>query len=144
MLGRLARWLRLLGCDTLYYPDIEDSLLLRKAREEKRILLTRNTHLVKTRGVQNFLLLKENDPFKQLKAVIDTFKLISDSAELPGRCALCNAGLKEVSKKEVKNSVPLYVFQTSDVFKQCSGCGKLYWNGTHPGRFKKKLSEILS
>ena len=72
MLGRLARWLRLIGYDTLYYPHIEDSLILRIAREEDRTLLTRDTRLVKVRGLKDFLLLKENDPFEQLKNVIST------------------------------------------------------------------------
>ncbi len=75
MLGRLARWLRLLGHDTLYYPHIENSQLLRFAREGSRILLTRNTRLVKVRGLKNFLLLEDNDPFHQLSAVVRAFNL---------------------------------------------------------------------
>lgn len=141
MLGRLARWLRLLGYDALYYPQIEDGLLLRIAREENRILLTRDTRLVKVRGVQRHLLLSENNPFEQLKKVIAAFNLKDFS--LMSRCAECNASLTVVPKENIKNFVPEYVYRTSDVFKQCEGCGKLYWKGTHPEKFKKKLSEVL-
>lgn len=149
MLGRLARWLRLLGHDTLYYPQIEDRVLLKIAREDNRILLTRDSRLVKVRGLQHFLLLKENNPFKQLKNVILTFKLYNNKLEgvegdiILSRCAVCNSTLNNVPKEEVKNLIPEYVYQTSNIFKQCSKCGKLYWKGTHPEKFRKKLSEIL-
>ncbi len=149
MLGRLARLLRLLGYDTLYYPYIEDHLLLRIAREEDRILLTRDTRLVKVRGVKDFLLLKENNTFEQLKIVITTFRLISRSNfnrfEIPfsSRCSLCNNILNNIPKEEAKPYVPEYVYLTSDRFKRCSKCGKFYWKGTHQERLQKKLSEIL-
>ncbi len=150
MLGRLSRWLRLLGYDTLYYPHIEDRVLLRIAREDNRILLTRDTCLVKIRGLKDFLLLKDNNPFKQLKNVIETFKLkLNDKSESAGgivtlsRCADCNGSIFNTPKEEVKGLVPEYVYQTSDIFRQCSRCGKIYWKGTHPEKFRKKLAEIL-
>jgi len=147
MLGRLARWLRLLGHDTLYYPHIEKSLLLKIAREESRILLTRDTRLVKIRGLQNFLLLRENNPFKQLRSVIKAFRLDpedkSGSPVILSRCAVCNAELNNIPKEKIKNVVPEYVYKTSDIFRQCQECGKLYWKGTHPEKFRKKLFEIL-
>jgi uncharacterized protein with PIN domain len=146
MLGRLARWLRLLGFDTLYFPCIEDRLILKIAREEDRILLTKDTRLVKIRGLKNFLLLQENNPFQQLRKVIHTYNLMQDtfagSLEL-SRCSVCNAGLNEIAKEEAKGAVPEYVYQTSRIFRKCSGCGKYYWDGTHPGKFRKKLSDVL-
>lgn len=150
MLGRLARWLRLLGYDTLYYPRIEDSLLLRIAREEDRILLTRDTRLVKVRGLNNYLLLSENDPFEQLKKVISTFgispfsKCDEASATLPvNRCSLCNSILEDVPKEEAKDRVPEYVYLTMESFKKCLKCDKYYWEGTHRERLRKKLMDIL-
>ncbi len=148
MLGRLARWLRLLGYDTLYYPRIEAGLLLRIAREEKRTLLTRNTRLIKVRGLKNFLLLEENDPFGQLKKVISTYNLQPFSGgESPtrpySRCSLCNTLLEDIHKDEAKQHVPEYVYQTSDTFKRCPKCGKFYWKGTHPEKMREKLREIL-
>jgi uncharacterized protein with PIN domain len=150
MLGRLARWLRLIGYDTLYYPHIEDSLILRIAREENRILLTRDTRLVKVRGLKDYLLLKENDPFEQLKNVILTFNLISPatpgkSLNIPElrRCSLCNQVLDVVQKEDARMYVPEYVFQTSNSFKHCKNCGRFYWKGTHHALLQKKLKEIL-
>ncbi len=149
MLGRLSRWLRLIGYDTLYYPHVEGRLLLKSARQENRILLTRNTHLVKVRGLGRHLLLTDNDPFKQLKCVVTAFDLDPHGEiklgqpRMLSRCADCNACLVEVSREEVKHSVPEYVYRTSNVFRNCPGCGKVYWDGTHPEKFRKKLSEIL-
>jgi uncharacterized protein with PIN domain len=150
MLGRLARWLRLLGYDTAYYPDIDDSLLLRIAREEDRILLTRDTRLVKIRGLRNFLLLDENDPFEQLRKVINTFNLTpyvksGETTRPPvfSRCSLCNNALNSVPKEQAKAHVPAYVYLTSDNFKKCAECNKFYWKGTHQGLLQEKLKEIL-
>ena len=149
MLGRLARWLRLLGYDTLYYPHIEDSILLRIAREDSRILLTRDARLVKVRGLQRFLLLKENNPSKQLRKVVETFKLKIYGMDgvkrevFLNRCVICNASLNAIQKEKIKGAVPEYVYRTSDVFRQCSECGKIYWKGTHPEKIRKKLIEIL-
>jgi len=157
MLGRLARWLRLLGYDTLYYPSIEDSVLLRIARDDERILLTRDTHLIKIRGLRKgtghreqktenrtrirYFLLNENNTIDQLKTVITAFDLKNFS--IMSRCAVCNSELIVIQKEKVKGLVPEYVYQTSDAFKQCPNCKKLYWKGTHPEKFKEKLTEIL-
>lgn len=154
MLGRLARWLRLLNYDTLYYPGIEDSLLLRIAREEDRILLTRDTRLVKVRGLKEFLLLHENDTFEQLKKVLTTFNLHPLEGQgvsgrggyepfLHSRCSLCNTPLDNIPKEQAKDHVPEYVYQTSKTFKYCPKCEKFYWEGTHPGKLKEKLMEVL-
>jgi hypothetical protein len=150
MLGRLARWLRLLGHDTIYHPQIEDRVLLRIAREDNRILLTRDSRLVKVRGLKNFLLLKENNTFEQLKSVIKTFNLSPydkfnelKKTSILSRCALCNSVLNNIPKEQAKDYVPKYVYITCDVFKRCSKCNKLYWKGTHPEHFRKKLEEIF-
>lgn len=160
MLGRLAKWLRLLGYDTLYYPCIEDREILRIARADNRILLTRDTRLVKIRDLQNiaghrtqhmsprdseygikYFFVNENNYFGQLKEIISAFNLKDFS--VMSRCAVCNAVLCSVSKDQVKDLVPEYVYRTSDVFNRCSRCGKLYWKGTHPEKFREKLAEIL-
>lgn len=150
MLGRLARWLRLLGYDTIYSPQIEDRLLLKIARDDDRILLTRDTRLVKVRGLKKFLLLEENDPFKQLKKVITTLKLSLSSESDRGkkipfliRCPLCNTLLDKALKKDAKGHVPDYVYHTIDEFKYCPDCNKFYWKGTHPEMAKRKLLEVL-
>lgn len=149
MLGRLARWLRLLGYDTLYFPDIRDSLLLRIAREENRTLLTRDTRLVKVRGLSDYLLLSSNDPFEQLRIVLKTFSLLpspqdmSGAEGMAGRCSLCNTPTHAASEEEARGHVPAYVLQTARNFRHCASCGRYYWKGSHYEKMRKKLSQIL-
>lgn len=151
MLGRLARWLRLIGQDTLYYSSIEDSRLLRIAREENRTVLTRDTRLVKVRDLKDVFLVTENDPLQQVKEVITTFNLLpqggTGSAGLEGlpsgRCSLCNAALEDIPPEQARAFVPDYVYRTSSAFKRCPSCGKFYWQGTHTEKLRKKLHEIL-
>ena len=143
MLGRLARWMRFLGFDTLYFRDIKDSRLIRIAREQDRYILTRDTRLIKIKGVKNYLLIKANDSFHQLIEVIDTLKL-SQFNPL-SRCVVCNGMLTSVMKKhDIKDSVPEFVFLNMNVFLECTECGKIYWEGTHPKKFKEKLDKIIN
>jgi uncharacterized protein len=141
MLGRLARWLRFLGFDTLYYPDIQDGRLISIAREEGRCILTRDTRLIQVKGLKDYLLIHSNSTFQQLIEVIETFQLTQSG--LPGRCVACNGLLKPVpDKNEVKDSVPEYVFLSFNMFSRCGDCGRVYWEGSHAGHFKEMLEKI--
>jgi uncharacterized protein len=141
MLGRLARWLRFLGFDTLYYPDIEDSRLIKIALEEDRCILTRDTRLVQIGAVKDYLLLLSNSTFQQLVEANDALHL--DRVHLPGRCVACNGLLMTVTDKDqVRNSVPEYVFLSLDVFSRCADCGRVYWKGSHSRQFGEMLGKI--
>jgi len=142
MLGRLARWMRFLGVDTLYYSDISDSRLLRIAREQDRFILTRDTRLIKVKGIKDYLLINANDSFKQLLEVIDTLKLKKFNPL--SRCVKCNGLLTRIlNKQEINDSVPEFVFLNFSIFLKCGDCGKIYWEGTHPKKFREKLHEVL-
>lgn len=142
MLGRLARWLRFMGFDTLYYPGINDSKLIRIAREQSRIILTRDTRLIKIKGLMNYLLISSEDPFQQLIEVLGAFKL--HRFHLLSRCVKCNGPLSEIQDKEaIRDSVPEYVFLNYSSFLKCNDCGRIYWEGTHPRKFKEQISEII-
>lgn len=142
MLGRLARWMRFLGFDTLYYAGISDSRLIRLAKEQDRVILTRDTRLVKVKGAGDHLLISANDSFKQLLEVVDALEL--KQFNLLGRCVKCNGELvKIIDKAEIRESVPEFVFLQHNNFLKCMGCGKIYWEGSHPKKFKEKVGEIL-
>jgi len=142
MLGRLARWMRFLGFDTLYSPDISDSRLIRIAKEQDRYILTRDTHLIEVKGVKDYLLIKADDPFEQLLEVFDTLQIKQFNPL--SRCVECNGLLTSIlDKREIQDSVPEFVFLHFNVFMRCIDCGKIYWEGTHPKKFREKLNEIL-
>ena len=142
MLGRLARWLRLLGFDTLYYHDINDTQVIRIAKDQGRVILTRDTRLVKIKGIKEYLLIRANDSFQQLLEVIRALNL--KDFYLLSRCVSCNGQLSRLlDKSEIKDAVPDFVFLNYHRFSKCSGCGKVYWEGTHPKMFREKLSKVL-
>jgi uncharacterized protein with PIN domain len=142
MLGRLARWLRFSGFDTLYYAGISDSRLIRIAKEQDRFILTRDTRLIKIKGLKDYLLIRANDSFQQLLEVIDALKL--KHFNLLSRCVKCNGQLLRIfDKGDIKNFVPEYIFLNMNVFLKCSDCSRIYWEGSHPKKFREKISDIF-
>jgi len=135
MLGRLTRWMRLLGYDTLYFKDSDYKMLILTADNEGRIILTRNSRLKKNKGV--FLIHSENIK-EQIKEVRENF---------PGerkfsRCSLCNTILERVPKERVGGMVPRYILRTHKIFYLCPKCKKVYWKGSHIKLMEEFLKDI--
>ncbi|HZK12688.1 MAG TPA: Mut7-C RNAse domain-containing protein [Atribacterota bacterium] len=142
MLGKLMKWLRILGYDTAY-PSLDDLSLILMARQENRILLTRDTNLIKRRNICDFLFIKSDRWEEQLLEVIMGLKLKIDfDSKIFSRCSLCNTPTKDIDKKEVKTHVPPYVFLTQGKFVYCPSCKKYYWRGTHWQRMVKKIKKL--
>ena len=131
MLGRLAKWLRLLGYDTAYRPDLDDAALARQARVQDRILLTRDVELTRRRGVQSILIASDKIG-EQLAQVFRELRLHTRAAFT--RCAECNVRLKMIGRDEAKARVPPYVWETQTRFRACPRCHRVYWRGTHWAR----------
>lgn len=146
MLGRLAKWLRLLGYDSVYFDSVSDLKLIKIAREENRILLTRNTKLVKRRAIKNHqvkaILIQHDILDDQLQQLSRRLNLAKEGM-LPPFCAECNSPIKTVRKEEVQRHVPNYVYQTQMEFAKCPSCGRYYWPGTHWERIQEKLLKIF-
>ncbi len=142
MLGRLARWLRLLGFDTLYYPYISDSDLLKFALREGRFLITRDTHFLKMKNLNTLFFVRSDEPMEQVREVIKTFAVIMPG---PGRCARCNGILCKVDDRaSIKDMVPEYVFLHHERFLRCEACWSVYWEGTHLRRFRAMLDGLFN
>lgn len=140
MLGRLARWLRLMGFDTIYHPDITDSVLLKIAMEEQRIILTRDTHFL-NRKVGDCFFVSSDDVFHQLTEVIKGLRLKMPDKR---RCANCNGTLMSEKKEAVSDSVPEYIYRNHDSFLRCTSCQRVYWEGTHYRNFMQRLREEIA
>lgn len=139
MLGRLATWLRLLGYDTAFRPELDDGGLARVARAEDRVLLTRDVELTRRRGLL-YELIESDKIAEQLEQVFKRFGL--HAREAFSRCAECNVPLDEASKESVRGSVPPYVFQTMTRFRRCPRCQRVYWRGTHWARMLAQMEDI--
>lgn len=139
MLGRLAKWLRLLGYDTAYENEAGDPHLARRARAEGRVLLTRDHELAKRRGLRT-LLIRSEALEEQVREVQDALGPPPDPA--PSRCSVCNGVLEAVAPDEIAGRVPPYVLRTQTEFHLCSGCGKVYWPGTHLRAMRAHFKEM--
>jgi uncharacterized protein with PIN domain len=140
--GKLARWLRLMGYDTRFFDGGDDSELVAIARNEGRVILSRDTQIMKRRlitsGRIKAVLILSDQPREQIRQVIATLGL--DSRFRPFTiCLECNRPLVERNKDEVKELVPPYVFKTQEQFMQCPNCRRIYWRGTHWRAMTKKL-----
>ena len=132
MLGKLAKWLRLIGVDTVYIRDAEDSELARHALQEDRILLTRDGPLANHKMLRGrTLFIESGKTFEQLRQVAERFGIEIDQDTLFTRCIVCNGPIVDVSKDWVKDKVPPYVYETQECFGFCPTCNKVYWRGTH-------------
>ncbi len=140
-LGRLAKWLRLLGYDTEYTGEHKASTLIIRALQEGRILITRNHRLPEARGVKALVI--ENEKIReQVLEVMKLLKIKPASAMMFRRCIICNTGLAPAAKERIKDRVPEYVFQTQEDFVTCPKCRRVYWQGTHWGNVRDTLNEI--
>lgn len=140
MLGRLARWLRLLGYDTVYENHADDLELARRARAEGRILLTRDRALAARRGLRA-LLIESEDVQEQVRQVVETLGPPPNPAL--SRCSVCNTPLEPAAPQQVADRVPPYVLQTQERFGICPECGRVYWAGTHLEHMRRYLGEFL-
>lgn len=144
MLGKLARYLRMFNIDILYFSDIDDNDLIENALIEKRIILTRDTLLIKRRYFKfnKYIFIEGNHIKKQLKSFNKVYTLQLTS--VLKRCLECNTLLDYIDKNKVFKRVPKYVFETQDNFKICNKCNKIYWKGTHYYRMKDRLEGLLT
>ncbi len=131
-LARLAKWLRLLGYDTAVFPKEAGRALLRQADSECRIVLTRRRDMIERQFSGTLFLITDVVVGKQLNSVIENFSLKIDREKMFGICMECNQKLHPVTREEVRDLVPPYVFENCDKYNQCPICNKIYWMGTHP------------
>ncbi len=143
MLGKLAKWLKILGFDVLYFPKIEDKDLLSHARKEGRTLLSRDHALLDRARDLKKLFIDSEEWEEQVQQVLKFFGLW-DSVAPYSRCLDCNAKLKPLPKSRAANLVAPFVLKKADSFALCPSCGRVFWPGTHFGDMEDKLASLLA
>jgi uncharacterized protein with PIN domain len=140
-LGKLAKYLRMMGFDTLYFTQIDDNDLITLAIEQKRTILTRDRALAKRRNIP-VLFLDSIETKEQLQSLFSRFPL--KEHPLPfSRCLVCNTPLQVIEKSEVLHRVPEKVQRCFFHFKYCPFCDRIYWHGDHYRRMQQFLARIL-
>lgn len=133
MLGKLARWLRMLGQDVEYFKQLNDSELLKVARVENRILLTRDFELYQRaaiKGIDAYYLEGKTEPEK-LAELATRFRIQLRVDMERSRCPVCNTKIEPVSKEQLAGKIETNTFAFYDAFWKCPKCGKVYWEGAH-------------
>jgi len=145
--GKLVKWLRIMGYDTLFFGGSSDSGMIAIALNEDRVILTRDTQIMKRRvvtsGQLKAILITSDEPELQIRQVIDTLNLNCQFRPFT-LCLECNQPLVERSKEQVKDLVPPYVFQTQSQYVECPACHRIYWRGTHWQAMTKKLKKFMN
>jgi uncharacterized protein with PIN domain len=146
MLGRLARWLRAMGFDTLYSGPSPgpagDRRLLAIARAEDRILLTRDRMLARLAAARGCLI-RSDRLDDQLEEAVDRLGLTAEPGRWLSRCLECNGPLAPRARDALGGRVPEHVLATQDAFVACVGCGRIYWAGSHADRMLDRLARVL-
>jgi hypothetical protein len=142
-LGRLAGYLRMLGFDTVYANQAGDLELVQISAEQRRILLTRDRGVLKHSAVTHGYWLRETDSRRQAEEVVRRFDLGRSLRPLT-RCMVCNEPLKEVSRAEVEERVPHGTLEWCNEFRECEGCRRVYWEGSHSRRMRQWIEQLAA
>ena len=140
-LGKLAKYLRLMGFDTLFFPHIEDNELILVANDEDRIILTRDRRLSQRKNAPT-LFLEPVDTKAQLKTLIEYYGLKKHPAPF-SRCIVCNTPLQIIEKEKITERLPEKVKKHFDHFEYCPTCDRIYWQGDHYRHMMAFLAQVL-
>ncbi len=141
-LGRLAKYLRLCGFDTLFSSFFEDREIIETARLEDRAIITRDRLLLKAAGGTEGYLVKSQYHDEQLREVFERFDL-KNRVRLFSRCISCNSLLEEVKKEEIADRLLADTRRYFSSFRRCPQCDRIYWEGSHYDNMKKSLATLL-
>ena len=145
--GKLVKWLRMLGYDTVFFTGDDDAEMVSAALSQDRIMVTRDTGIVKRRlitsGKVRAVLLTSEFPQLQIGQLLRALDIGSCFAPFT-RCMECNTLLEERDKEEIKQRIPPYVYKTQDKYMECPFCRRIYWKGTHWQAMMDKINLVKS
>ena len=141
-LGRLTKWLRLLGFDTWYEFELSGKKFI-ETLENDRILLTRTRMIQKQFASRRLIFVESDHLVQQLKQIFDELDIQAAQTRPFSRCLQCNALIEKVEKAVIWGRVPDYIFETHDRFQKCPECDRIYWPGSHTRRSFEKIRKML-
>ena len=145
MLGNVAKKLLLLGYDTEYFSDMNDLKLIQKAKNEYRIIISKDRQLIsnaKKSAIQTIQITKE-DEIEQFSEILSTVHLeLNEISGDTARCTKCNSNTSRISKSKISNKIPSKVLEFNEKFWECDNCKQIYWEGTHIKKLQNFLNKI--
>ena len=143
--GKLAKWLRMMGYDTWFFTGDDDWQMVITALNEDRVILTRDTQIMKMGVIESgrlrAILIQSDKPEEQISQVVESLDLDTRSG-LFTVCLECNRPLEARTRQQVKERVPPYVFRTQNQYVECPECHRIYWKGTHWQAMTRKLEKL--
>jgi len=140
-LGKLAKWLRILGFDAFYQTDLSAEKLMDMGTG--RIVLTRTARIRGTNASRKLIFITSDNPFEQVREVLETLGIEPKDVLPFSRCVRCNTMIRKVDKDSIRKRVPDYVWETHDAFRSCSQCGRIYWPGSHTQRSRDIIKRLF-
>jgi uncharacterized protein with PIN domain len=142
-LGKLVKGLRMLGYDTLYYRQEDIHQFIHMARQEERMILTRDTKLALRRPKDRIITIMEDNPSRQLKEVVEKVRLTPGEENLFTRCLLCNALLDHIPREKAEGKIPDFIFHQQKDFSRCPKCERIYWQGSHQSNMQERVKDLV-
>jgi uncharacterized protein with PIN domain len=141
-LGKLAKWLRLMGFDTIYETNVSSNWFYEHL-DESRILLTRTEKIRRQYAMRRLIFIEGNDLFEQLAQVIDEMAITFQDIRPFSRCIECNTQIIDIDKGTVYGMVPDYIYETHDNFSMCRQCQRTFWRGSHTERSMERIVQLF-
>lgn len=146
-MGKLARWLRMMGYDSVFFNGDDDSQMVKQALAEGRIILTRDTGMMRRRAISvgrvRAVLITSEEPERQMQQLMSILDLKEQSRPFT-LCLECNQPLERRSREEVAGRVPPYVYRTQTQYMECPNCHRIYWRGTHWAAMVRKIEKLAN
>ena len=142
MLGKLVKELRMLGYDTIYHRGEIVYHLIEQARQEGRVILTRDTKLFPRKPEDRIFRVMEDDPILQLRELVQKGYISLDEEALFSRCLLCNGLLDEISREDAEGDVPDFISHQQKTFFRCPQCRRIYWAGSHQENMQRRVEKL--
>jgi len=140
-LGKLTKWLRMLGFDTCEISDQLNGMGVGIGHD--RFQLTRTRKRFEQLNGNRCFFIQSNEPFEQIKEVIQALGITEKDIKPFTRCLECNILIEPVAKDVVRNEVPDYVWESFDEFQRCGQCRKIYWAGSHIERGMERIKVLF-
>jgi uncharacterized protein with PIN domain len=142
-LGKLAKWLRILGFDTIFESDASNQQFYEQLDPE-RVLLTRTAKIRNRFAAKRLVFIEADDVYEQLQQVIDELAITRKDIRVFSMCLQCNSPTIDVNKQSLYGLVPDYIWQTHDEFHRCRRCERIFWAGSHVERSREKIERLFS
>ena len=145
--GKLAKWLRIMGYDALLFTEEDDGKMIKVALAQNRVILTKDTQIMRRRlitsGRLKAILVEDSDAKAQLQQIVEALSLDYQFSPF-SICLECNQRLIERDKDKVRDLVPPYVFKTQNLYMECTSCHRIYWRGTHWQAMSQELEKLAA